>query len=353
MLSASSSSSQAHPTLPPSGGSLCVPSRIRSTIFDVTSKIRSAAFVRGFFVYLETEDVRAAVLYGGEDGFEQELSDVDFVVDPKAFPGLSSLIEAYCDQTGWQLCQILRHETTAAYFVCSAKDDPACAVALDACSDYQRNGTLYLPAELLLEDRQGLPWGGFKLTAAIELRYRFCKAAAKNKEVLKVFDEFERYPEHVRRDCTMWLQQTWGISLVSWTTSDLATALSEMRAQSHQRPSLHQPGALKRILSRVQQPTGLVVTTGSQCFETTAKHLEGVFSRLYFRNFRKASCWSPSMFKDLISSTLVVVPDLGKLWTAVLPTDCTYHIDAAHGPEQQCAELARHLHQRCKQREAE
>jgi hypothetical protein len=145
------------------------------------SQTRSAAFVRGFFSFLESRQVRSAVLHGGADGFERELSDVDFVVDGGTFPQLPARIDEYCAQAGWLLCQVLRHETTAAYFVCSAVDDPACSVALDACSDYQRNGSVFLRAETFLQNRQALAWGGHRLSPANELRYRFCKAAAKNK----------------------------------------------------------------------------------------------------------------------------------------------------------------------------
>jgi hypothetical protein len=312
-----------------------------------TSQTRSAAFTRGFFTFLESQQVRSAVLHGGEDGFERDLSDVDFVVDHPTLPLLAALIDDYCAQAGWQLCQVLRHETTAAYFVCSAADDPACAVALDACSDYQRNGTVFIPAEMLLEDRQPLAWGGHGLSPATELRYRFAKAAAKNKDATAAADEFARYPENVRRDCAAWLDAHWRISPVSWDAADLAPALAKLRTKSNHRPSLLQAGAFGRILSRILRPTGLVVIAGRHDFDATASRLESVFGHLYFRRFRKCQRWQPALLKDLVASTLIVVPELGAFWTQVLPANCIHRMI----PGEDCQAIAKHLQQRCKCRE--
>jgi hypothetical protein len=292
--------------------------------------------------------VRAAVLHGGADGFERDLSDVDFVVDHQTFPQLPALIDEYCAQAGWQLCQVLRHETTAAYFVCSAGDDPACAVALDACSDYQRNGTVFLTAETLLDDRQPLAWGGYGLSPATELCYRFAKAAAKNKNAATTAAEFARYPQEIRRDSAAWLKENWGITPASWNAADLAPALAKLRASSNPRPSLRQAGALGRILSRILRPTGLVVIAGHPDFDATAARLESVFGHLYFRRFRKCQRWQPALLKDLVASTLIVVPELGAFWRQVLPADCIHRM----APGEDCRAIAKHLHQRCKQREA-
>ena len=308
---------------------------------------RSAAFVRGFFTFLESRQVRSAVLHGGADGFERELSDVDFAVDRRSFHQLANLIDDYCVQSGWQLCQVLRHETTAAYFVCSAAEDPACAVALDACSDYQRNGTVFLPAEELLESRKALAWGGYGLSPANELRYRFAKAAAKNKNAADAAIEFACYPDEIRRDCAAWLDARWGISPASWNATDLAPALAKLRAKSNHRPSLRQAGALARVLSRILRPTGLVVITGHPNFDITAARLESVFGHLYFRRFKKSPHWQPAMLKDLVASTLIVVPELASLWTQILPADCIYRM----APGEDCRGIAKHLHQRCKRRE--
>ncbi len=312
------------------------------------SQTRSAAFVRGFFTFLESRQVRSAVLHGGADGFERELSDVDFVVDHQTFKKLPALIDEYCTQADWRLCQVLRHETTAAYFVCSAADDPSCAVALDACSDYQRNGTVFLPAEMLLENRQPLAWGGHGLSAANELLYRFAKAAAKIKDATAAAEEFARYPEEIRRDCAAWMDEKWGASPASWNAANLAPALAKLSARSNPRPSLLQTGALRRILSRTLRPSGLVVIAGPHDFDATAAMLEHVFGHLYFRRSKKSQRWQLAMLKNLVASTLIVVPELGALWSKLLPADCVLRMAAGDD----CQAIAKRLHQRCKQRES-
>jgi hypothetical protein len=310
---------------------------------------RAARFVRGFFHFLEDRNVRAAILHGGEDGFEHDLSDVDFVIDPSEFGNLPTLINDYCARSGWQLCQILRHETTAEFCICSAKDDPACAVALDACSDYQRNDTFYLAAAELLENRTPLPWGGHGISPAAELCYRFAKAAAKNKDAEACAAEFARYPETARRDCAAWLTARWGHAPSSWDASGLAPALASLGKTSNRHPSLIHKGTLSRIISRILRPTGLIVITGRDEIITT--RLVSTFGHLYFRRCRGTNRWSPSFLKDLIASTLIVIPGLTFPWRLIIPPNCIYRLHTSQNPDIQCRDLATHLHRRCLERE--
>ncbi len=312
------------------------------------SQTRSAAFVRGFFTFLESQKVRSAVLHGGEDGFERELSDVDFAVDAETFANLPKLIWDHCGASGWLLCQILRHETTAAYFVCTDANNPACSIALDACSDYQRNGTTFIRSEDLLENRRLLPWGGYGLPAAMELRYRFAKAAAKHKDSGAAALEFQAYPEEARLDCEAWLAERWGIPPTSWGAADLATAFATIRDKSNPRPSLTQPGAASRIISRILHPTGLVVIASHGDYDACSDSLERAFGHLHFRRFRKAANWQPGMLRDLISSTLIVVPEMNPIWRRILPVDCVHVAD----PVSPDNELAVWLHERCKRRDS-
>lgn len=306
-----------------------------------------STFVRSFFHFLEGEGIRAASLHGGGDGFEGDLSDVDLVVETPAFDRLSGLINRYCESKGWQLCQILRHETTAAFFVCSAADDPSCVVALDVCSDYQRNGTLYLTAGVLLAERTALPWGGHGLTAAIELGYRFAKAAAKGKDPNSCAAEFAGYPEEARERCAAWLKEKWGIDPGEWDSRDVAAALGALRERSNTRPSLFQRGAPARFLRRIAKPTGLVIVTGEADFDPVATRLGKVFGNLYFRRVKKAKRWQAVMLRDLIASTLILVPRLPGHARLVLPDACIHPLDPSQDPDAQHQAIADHLHQRC------
>lgn len=307
-----------------------------------------ASFVKGFFSYLDGKRIEAAVLHGWLNDFEGELSDVDFVIETPALSRIAGLIESYCSAVGWRLCQVLRHETTAAFCVCSAMDDPSCAVALDACSDYQRNDTFFLSAEFLLNDRMALPWGGFRLSDTAELCYRFAKAAAKAKDPITAAAEFSVYPEESRCACATWLEKQWAITLASWDVPSLTLALAQLRAKSNRRPSLLHAGTLTRILSRILTPTGLVVITGHEDYDTSATRLEQVFGHLYFRRTLKAAHWQPGMLKDLISTTLIVLPEIGTVWEKIIPADCIYRLEPTQDGGTQCREIAEHLHERCK-----
>lgn len=310
---------------------------------ETTKQIGS--FVREFFVFLETQRVRAVVLHGGENGFDHKLSDVDFAVGTGDFPSLPQLIHDYCSQAGWRLCQILRHETTAAYFVCSAADDPACAVALDACSDYQRNGTIFLTAEELLGDILPLQGGGYRPLDAVVLKYRFAKAAAKNKDVKMCALEFGEHAEDSRLQCTAWLMSRWGIDLESWDAVGLSPALRALRAKSRRRPSLLQPGSLHRIISRIMHPTGLLVVMDVRHFTSEAEKLEKIFGHLYFRSCRREPAAGLPIIRHMISSTLVQGTRLPR-WARLLFHSSVIVLDPGE-PELAPERISAFLHQRC------
>lgn len=317
------------------------------------SKLRIGAFVRRFFYFLEGQGIRAAVLHGGEDGFEEELSDVDFTVDAVSFGLLPVLIREYCHQSGWRLCQVLRHETTAAFFVCSALDDPACAVALDACSDYLRNGSFFLSADFLLKERRSLSWGGFGLSPGAELKYRFAKAAAKSKDPITAAAEFSGYPKEVRSECALWLEECWDVAGVVWDEAGLRLAFERLRAKVHQGPLQMRCGSAARILSRVLKPTGMVVVCGHEDYEARSASLERVFGHLYFRRVKKGARFRAAFLKDLIASTLIVVSELRLPWSLLVPADCVFRPDPADHFEARMEGLAFALQQRAELREAD
>ncbi|QTN32175.1 hypothetical protein HZ994_07470 [Akkermansiaceae bacterium] len=320
------------------------PRHLRPTVTRLHK--RTAAFARGFFTYLEGEGVRSAVLHGGENGFEEELSDVDFAVSDIDFLRLPALIQAYCAGRGWRLCQILRHETTASFFVCSAIDDPACAVALDACSDYQRNGTLFMEAEELLAGRERLGWGGYRLATATELRYRFAKAAAKGKDTIACAAEFARYPEECRAQCEMWLRDEWGHALTSWDPAGVNAALTAFHSQCNARPSIFSKAGIKRIFARILEPTGLVVIAGTDQYGMTATRLEEVFGHLYFRRCIRAPRWRILLFKDLVCTSMIILPEIGKMGTHLIPARCLHRVDPIQESSVQEQALAAFLHDR-------
>jgi hypothetical protein len=290
------------------------------------------------------------VLHGGRDGFEGDLSDVDFVVEPQGFARLPEWIHQWCGQKGWQLCQVLRHETTAAYYVCSSISDPRQAVALDACSDYRRNESVLLPVDELLANLTPLPTGGNRVSEETELCYRFAKAAAKDKNPATALEEFLRYSAVARVACEKWLQRDWKIVLERWDRETVTSALSALRARLAKRPPLSKPRSLRRMIGRVLRPCGLIVVAPGLREEQIAD-LRETFGRLHFRRFQRSTAWRPSLIKGLVTSTLIVVPRIGGFFPAWLPKDLLFYADPSFEPARLRRDLARHLHARCLRRE--
>ncbi len=310
--------------------------------------IRSiAAFTRGYFGFLEQQGVRSAVLHGGEDGFERKLSDVDLVVDSAGYKRIGHLTRKYCESSGWLLCQILQHETTASYLVCCDSSDPGQAVALDVCSDYQRNGTAFLTADQLLENRVRLTWGGFGLKPDTELMYRFAKSAAKGKDPKASHEEFSNYPESAKAGCAHWLADRFGISINDWTEEQVATSLAALQSRCRHRPPLSQPRSLKRVVSRMCQPTGMVVVTGAERFKSTAVELQPIFDGLFFRRYREVSSWHATLANDLLISTLIVVPHLPFPWRNLIPGSAQFHVSGSGSQDPISVALAARLAVRC------
>lgn len=311
-----------------------------------TRRARIAKFVGGYFKSLETACLRAALLHGGEDGFEGEISDVDHVVEAAAFGRIASLVHDYCVASGWRLCQVLRHEDTAAFCVCSAVDDPACVVALDACSDYQRNGQLFLRAEDLLENRQPQSGFGFRLAPAMELRYRFIKAAAKAKLAADVIPGMLAMDESSRVGFREWLRDSWNIQLIDWTPSSMATAMTELAKQIGPQTSRVRALEIPRLTRRIMQPDGLLVLLPS-ADENQIKGLTDVFSGLYFRRHTVIRKAGAKQRLDLIRSTLVVAQTADLRATMGLDPECVISLPPSATAEQCHDRIAAHLNQRC------
>ena len=263
---------------------------------------RIAAFVRGFFLFLDTRNVKSAVLHGGENGFEEELTDVDFVVDPAGFKRLTRLVSEYCEQSGWRLCQVLRHEDTAAFCVCCPLDDPRCAVALDACTDYQRNGAVFIESDELLANRAMLDWGGHALSKATELKYRFIKAVAKKKDIESLLEEIAEYDESEIIDLKRWLREKWGRENVDLEGSALQDLIVGLHAET-QRNLLLRPQKWWRVLMRLMMPTGACVVTGEG--EEARRFCED-FSSLYFRGVVKTRQIVMKDLSDVVRTKLVI-----------------------------------------------
>lgn len=308
----------------------------------------TGAFVRGYFLALESRGVQAAALHGWGQAFDDELSDVDFVLSTKGFDSLVEGVAQHAEESGWHLCQVLRHESTAAFCVCSWSGDPSRVVALDACSDYRRRERVLLSVDDLLADRGALDWGGYRLAEGMELRYRFIKAAIKGKRADELVPELAVYSEESRRDVENWLNERWGVQLKSWQASDVAKAWKDLDQCTLEGSVSGFGAALRRIVWRVMRPTGLVVVNANT--EQDAA-ITAAFSRLYFRRCVKLGRFNLGGIKRLMASTLVRSSKMGWLWKTILGKDLRVEASADESPEALVNRTAKQLHQRCLRRE--
>lgn len=309
-----------------------------------------ASFVRDYFVYLENVGTIAAVLHGWEGDFEGRISDVDYVIDKASFERLPEIVDSYCRRSGWRLCQILRHETTAAFCVCSSITDPSLVVALDACSDYRRNGTLLLGAKELLEDRVSLPWGGFRLSDPMELNYRFVKAAAKRKSVEEIGAELGAYSQEAKAACEDWLRTRWNVVMKDWSPLEMRRGLESLFKRTRNPMGFLKGASLARIADRINRPSGLIVVCGEGVDESVLGRLHEVFKELYFRRSVRLgnSGWGGVVLT--IKSTFITVPRLSGLIRRVLGQAVVFDLSQVEVEDSVLA-VAEHLHRRCLERE--
>lgn len=306
------------------------------------------AFVRGYFLVLESWGIQAAALHAWETGFEGDLSDVDYVLSEQGFERLIQDLTQYADSCDWRLCQVLRHESTAAFCVCSWKEEPSRVVALDACSDYRRRERVLIGVDELLADRKPLEWGGYRLAGSTELRYRFIKGAIKQKKAEDMVDEFSAYPVAARLAVEQWLRSQWDINLEGWQAQDIEKAWKALDPRTLEAVVVGKTAALRRVFWRVTRPTGLVVVNANA--EQDAA-ISAAFGRLYFRRNVAVGSFHFDGVKQLMESTLVRSCRLGLFWKMLLGRDLWIEASEGERPEALVNRMAKQLRQRCLSRE--
>ncbi|HKA39374.1 MAG TPA: hypothetical protein VKD25_06375 [Burkholderiales bacterium] len=120
---------------------------------------------RNGMVYCVVGDVRAYP--------ETITSDLDIVVEQKAFSAVPRLVARFAHELGIHVVQWIRHEQAASYFVIAwARDSGGFGfLALDFCGDYYRGGRRLLAADEILAGRGPATDGrgreqGFQVPAA-------------------------------------------------------------------------------------------------------------------------------------------------------------------------------------------
>ncbi|MCU0750854.1 MAG: hypothetical protein MUF13_15050, partial [Akkermansiaceae bacterium] len=235
-------------------------------------------------------------------------SDVDLAVDAGTFERLPDLMCGYCEKKGWRLVQLFPHEDTALYGICVSGKDPRRVVALDVCSDYQRDGVLYIGERELLEARELLDWGGWRLPAEIEFRYRFSKAAAKGKAPESLREDLAWCPDEALIGACRWLAGEWRMEVTpEELRRDAGPALGAFAAAARQRRLWFRPRSWVRWCRRLLRPSGLIVEWGDDGEKAERKQWAEEMGTRYFRRGRSAS-WSIRLLREVARSSLLVCP---------------------------------------------
>lgn len=306
------------------------------------------AFVRAFFNAAEKRDFQVVLLHGWENGCENPLGDVDLVVAREALSGVSEVLAKHARRCGWRLCQVLCHESTAVFCVCSSVADPSVVVALDICSDYRSRERVLMTAEDLLRGCERLDWGGYRVSRSNELRYRFLKAAVKRKDPSDAGPPLLAFQESDRIEFIRWLEQSWGVALLDWSNSSLQNAWIRLSEVIQRRPRSGWVGALRRVAKRLMQPTGLVVEVAN---DAQKAEVVRVFRRLYFRRCLSEPRFRFGFIKVLPSSTLVVCDQVPAACRCLLGSDLLLSAEPDESLEALSGRIAAHLAERCARRE--
>ena len=261
-------------------------------------------FIRGFFRHLAANGCEAVALHGWRHGFDDVSSDVDLAVDDRVFSRMPSLMHDYCGARGWRLVQLFPHEDTSIYGICVHGEQARRVVAFDICSDYQKDGVVYLTASEIMGQREVLPWGGWRLKPDMEFRYRFCKASAKGKAAASLLEDSMNCGEAELEAVAGWLRREWQVTAgAEALRADPGPVLEEFRRQADRRRSHWRPRSWLRWAARVFRPSGLVV----EWRDAPAPEWLRDLGHSCFRRFHEAD-WSGRMIHDLVRSTLCVCP---------------------------------------------
>lgn len=151
------------------------PEQAADSVFSVRKQMFHA-----FCLALEEQRIPYVILAGYRGYPEHIDSDVDFMVSDADFLRLPDILNNPAKLAGARLVQLLKHETSACYYVLAAQVGEFIAyLHPDAAAAYRRNGRLWLRSESVLATRRQAPAGFWIPAAAVEFEYYFVKRVDK------------------------------------------------------------------------------------------------------------------------------------------------------------------------------
>lgn len=242
---------------------------------DAVSSARKNMFV-AFCATLESHGIRYVILAGYRGYPDRIDSDVDFMVSEADFARLPALLNNPANVAGARLVQMLRHETSACYYVLARQVGEYLAyLHPDAAATYRRNGRLWLRSEAVLDTRRKSETGFWIPAAAVEFEYYFVKRIDKALVEARHLDALAALAAEDQAGCLAALQRLLPTHLqaavmeaisrrdTAWFAehrNKLKAALQQSLARETAGQRLRNLGnELLRKLRRILRPTGLVV----------------------------------------------------------------------------------------------
>jgi thymidylate kinase len=216
------------------------------------------------------------VILSGYDSYPDFIgSDVDFMVYEKDFHKLPTLFSQSGLFLGANLVQFLHHETTACYFVLAKIVNSRIAfLHPDAATNFRR-GRLWQLAEDVLATRRQDPRGFWIPSPAKEFEYYFIKRVDKKsistehcERLGRLFKEDrdgcteilrKRFSEQLTKDILHALETNDQSKLVQMAPKLLEPLLASVKLESFGQRLVSYWENIKRKISRILQPTGLIV----------------------------------------------------------------------------------------------
>lgn len=130
----------------------------------------------------------------------QGWGDIDIVVSKNIFTKINNIIVQFSHNNSYKVLQIFHHEYCAKYFVLAKlKNNVVEYLILDICSDYVRNGRIWIRDYEFLNNRTNEN-GFYRPTPSIESEYIFLKHSLKKKWEKHHLDDFrDLYLENVQQ----------------------------------------------------------------------------------------------------------------------------------------------------------
>ncbi|GAB3041892.1 hypothetical protein GCM10027185_51810 [Spirosoma pulveris] len=197
-------------------------------------------------------------------------SDIDFIITNEQFDKFWLFMQTI-DKQNIAWIQSISHEATAHYCIITISgEDKNYLLKPDVCSDYYRNGTLFLKADYLLQNRIFNSKGFFQLAPSKEFIYYFLKKVDKGNITIDQFNHLRSQWLQDQHSCenslkSFFAQDQIEIINKAFAVNDInliANSIQVFRKKLRSRLKFNLGDHCNKLLNRISRilnPTGLVV----------------------------------------------------------------------------------------------